>query len=97
MNLTNINDLTDKIIGERNTSNRESFEYELQMDVLGQIIKDARKSKKLSQEQLGQLVGVQKAQISKLENNFKNFKIDTIIKVLEALDAKVKLSVEFNH
>ncbi len=97
MKLTSIDKLTDRFIGKRGTPSRDQFEYELDMEILGAIIKDARRKKKLTQEQLGYLVGVQKAQISKLENSTKSFRIDTIIKVLDALGAKVKLSVEFGN
>jgi transcriptional regulator with XRE-family HTH domain len=36
---------------------------------LGQAIKQARQERNLTQAQLGELVGVPKAQISKIENN----------------------------
>jgi transcriptional regulator with XRE-family HTH domain len=39
------------------------------MEVLGKMIKTARQERNLTQEQLGQLVGVQKSQISKLESS----------------------------
>lgn len=58
---------------------------------------EARKGKKLSQEQLGALVGVQKAQISKIENNTKNFRLVTILPVMDALGMKVRLSVEYEN
>ena len=92
-----IDKLTDKVIGKIGTSERNNFEYELKMDVLGHVIKDARKKKQLTQTELGKLVGVQKSQISKLENNTKNFRIGTIMKVLDALGAKVKLHVELEN
>ena len=97
MKLTTIDELTDQIIGKRGSKKKDLFEYELRMDVLGTVIKDARKKRKLTQKQLGSLVGVQKSQISKLENNTKDFRIGTVIKVLEALGAKVKLSVELDE
>ena len=42
------------------------------------------------------MVGVQKAQISKLENNFTNARFDTVIKVFNALNAKVNFKVELS-
>jgi transcriptional regulator with XRE-family HTH domain len=48
----------------------------------------------VTQGDLGELLGVQKAQISKLENNTKDFRIGTILRALEALRAKVKMTVE---
>jgi len=96
MKLTSIDKLTDQIIGRKGTTEREVFEYDLRMDILGTVIKEARKRKKLTQNELGSLIGVQKSQISKLENNTKNFRIGTIIKALDALGAKVKLSVQLD-
>lgn len=43
----------------------------------------------LTQQQLGELVGVQKAQISKIENSVKNARFETRLKVFDALRAKV--------
>lgn len=94
MKLTSIDQLTDEVVGKRGTPEREDFEYELRMDILGTIIKEARKKRKLTQEQLGELLGVKKSQISKLENNTKDYRIGTVLKALNALGAKVKLSVE---
>jgi HTH-type transcriptional regulator / antitoxin HipB len=86
--------MLDKHIGKRGTEKRENFENELRIDLLGQAIKEARHARNLTQEQLGQLVGVQKAQISKIENSAKNARFETILKVFEALGAKVHFNVE---
>lgn len=67
------------------------------IDLLGQAIKHARQELNLTQEQLGELVGVQKAQISKIENSVKNARFETIMKVFEALGAKVNFNVEMNN
>jgi len=95
--LKDIDTLTDEFIGKRGTPAREKFEYELRMDIIGSMIKEARKRKKLSQEQLGAMVGVQKAQISKIENNTKNFRLVTILPIMDALGMKVRLSVEYDN
>jgi HTH-type transcriptional regulator / antitoxin HipB len=91
-----LEELTDDYIGKKGTPEREQFEFELKLDILGDMIKKARKEKKLTQEQLGQLVGVQKAQISKIENNAKDVRLSTIIRVFDALKAKVKMTVDFD-
>lgn len=84
----------DKLIGKTGTPDRDRFEYELQMDLIGKAIKQTRKDRHLTQEELGKLVGVQKAQISRLESNAGNVTIDTLIRVFSALKAKVKLPIE---
>lgn len=87
-------EMLDRVIGKKGTPPREKFEFNLQMDVIGDMIKRARKSKNLTQEELGKLIGVQKAQISKLEKSAKNVTIDTIIRVFDALDTKVKFRID---
>lgn len=91
-----LEELTDKYIGKKGTKEREHFEFELKLDILGEMIRKARKAQHLTQEQLGKLVGVQKAQISKIETNAKDVRFSTIMRVFEALQAKVKMSIEFN-
>jgi len=89
-----LDELIDLHIGEIGTDKRDDFESELRLDVLGQTIKKIRKEKQLTQEQLGELVGVKKAQISKIENNLTDARFDTILKVFKALNAKVNFHVE---
>ena len=90
--------MIDKHIGKLGTARRDSFENELKIELLGQAIKQARQDRNLTQEQLGELVGVQKAQISKLENSVTNARFETILKVFSALGAKVNFNVELlNH
>ncbi len=89
--------MIDKHIGKVGTERRDAFENELRTDLLGQAIKQARQERNLTQEQLGELVGVQKAQISKIENSVKNARFETILKVFDALGAKVNFNVELNN
>lgn len=96
MKTVSLNEMIDRHIGEVGTPRRDAFENELRLDLLGCAIKQARKEKNLTQEQLGGMVGVQKAQISKIENSVKNARFETIMKVFDALGAKVNFSVEIN-
>jgi HTH-type transcriptional regulator / antitoxin HipB len=84
----------DELIGKIGTPDRDKFEYELQMDLIGQAIRQTRQERQLTQEELGKLIGVQKAQISRLEKNAGNVSIDTLMRVFNALKAKVKLQIE---
>ena len=89
-----LDEIKDEFIGKKGTTEREQYEYDLQMDVLGELIKQTRIERKLTQEQLGDLIGVQKAQISRLENHTGNVTLSTILKVFSALKAKIKMQVE---
>ena len=92
-----LEEMKDKYMGKVGTADRDQYEYELRMDVLGRMIKQARQRRNLTQEQLGKLVGVQKAQISKLESSANSATIDTIIKVFKALKADIYFNVTLEN
>ena len=87
-------EMKDKYIGKKGTVDRDEYEYELRMDVLGKMIKAARQERNLTQEELGKLVGVQKAQISKLESSTNSATIDTVLRVFKALKADINFNVK---
>ena len=93
MKTYSLDEVTDKFVGKKGTPQREEFENELKLDLIGQTIKQIRKERNLTQEQLGELVGVKKAQISKIENSLTDARFDTIIKVFKALNAKINFNV----
>ena len=86
--------IKDEFIGKEGTEKRTIYEQELQLEILGELIKKARLERKMTQEELGKLIGVQKAQISKLENKTTNVTIETLLKVFGALKAKVNFNIE---
>jgi DNA-binding XRE family transcriptional regulator len=94
MKTYSLDEVTDKYIGKKGTPKRDEFENELRLDLIGNAIKQARKQRNLTQAQLGELVGVQKAQISKLENHLTDARFETILKVFKALNAKINFNVE---
>jgi len=83
-----------KFYGEKGTSERERFESLIELDLACENIKNLRKAKDLTQDQLGEMIGVKKAQISRLEKGDANVTIGTLLKVFKALDANVKLQIE---
>jgi len=87
-------EMKDKYIGKIGNPERDEYEYELRMDVLGKMIKLVRLERNLTQEQLEKLIGVQKAQISKLERSANSATIDTIIRVFRALKAEINFRVK---
>jgi DNA-binding XRE family transcriptional regulator len=89
-----LDDMIDQHIGSVGTERRDAFEEELRLDILGKKIKEIREEKHLTQEQLGELVGVKKAQISKIENNFTDARFETILKVFRALNARISFNIE---
>lgn len=97
LKMMTLDELKDRDIGKIGTPERDKYEFDLRMELLGEMIKSVRKERNLTQEQLGVLIGVQKSQISKLERSTKNVTIETILKIFGALNANVKFSVEMNE
>lgn len=89
-----LSELKDKTLGKVGTPKRDKYEQELRVEILAEQIKQLRIERNLTQEQLGELVGVQRAQISKMENNTGNVTIATLMKIFGALKAKVTFEIE---
>jgi len=89
-----LDEAKDKHLGKVGTDKRDIYEYELRLDLLGEMIKQTRQERNLTQTQLGELIGVQKSQISRIEKNAKNVTIETILRVFGALKAKINFNVE---
>ena len=86
----------DKYLGKTGTPDRDQYEFELQLDILGEMIRITRRQRQLSQDQLGKLVGVRKSEISKLESNARNMTIGTVLKVFNAMNANIKFSIQLD-
>lgn len=85
-------EIEDKYIGKKGTAERERYENEIEMFLVGNALREARQSRNLTQEELGKLVGVQKAQISRIENG-KNLTLSTIARFLKALNLNATLHI----
>ena len=84
MKFYTLDEITDKHIGKKGTPTRDTFEAEVEAALLGARIREARKLQNITQKELGERIGVQTAQISKIENG-RNLTISTIVRVLKAL------------
>lgn len=83
-------------VAKRGTKKGKAFEYDLRIDLLGQFIKELRQVRTLTQEQLGELAGVSKSQIAKIENDVKNVRLGTILKVVSALGASINFRIRWD-
>lgn len=72
-------------LGAKGTPARDMYEEEMAAFLVGDTIRKARQSQNLTQEELGAMVGVKKAQISRLERGGNNVTLSTISKVFRAL------------
>lgn len=91
-----LEELTDEAIGKVGTSKRDKFEADLKAELqayhIGDAIKQARLAKNLTQEELGAKIGVQKAQISRLEKG-KSITIASLMRVFKAMEIPLTLDM----
>ena len=92
-----LSEMEDKYIGKKGSPARDEYEYELKMELLGRMVKTTRKERNLTQEELGKIVGVNKSQISKLENHANSATIETILRVFNALKADIQFNVRVEN
>lgn len=86
-------EIKDKFLGKVGTPRRDAYEANLQRRIqahyFGELVKEKRKAKRLTQEQLAEMIGVQKGQVSKIENG-QNITLATVSRLLKALRINVR-------
>lgn len=80
-------EMLDKVVGEKGTPARNKFERKMDDFLIGEAIKRIREANNLTQEQLGERMGVKRAQISKIESG-KSITYSTIVRAFKAMGAK---------
>ncbi len=95
-NLKTLDTLIENNYGKKGTTKRDKFEQGYQEFRLGALIQEARLEKGLTQEQLAEKCGTNKAYISKIENNIKDVRLSTLKKIIEiGLEGNLELSIKF--
>ena len=94
MKITTHKDLLDEIVGKLGTEERENFESELKAEILAHKFKELRKKRRLTQSQLAERLGIEKGQISRIENGKFNLTLATINKISSELKVKVNFSFQ---
>lgn len=85
----------EKHYGKRGTAKRDKLEEGYQAFKIGALIHEARLERGLTQEQLAEKTGTTKSYISKIENDVKEVRISTLMKIVElGLGGKLQLSID---
>lgn len=89
MNFTPADKLIDDVWGKVGTPERDAMEAQLKEEIqayfVGEAIKKARMEQNLTQEELGERVGVKRSQICKLESGKSSITLSTMSRVFKAL------------
>jgi DNA-binding XRE family transcriptional regulator len=87
-------EVLNRFIGLQGTPERTDFENELNAEVLARQFKELRKKKQLTQAELAEKLGMEKGQISKIENGKFNLTLSTINKIALALGMRVNFDFQ---
>lgn len=85
----------EKHYGKKGNTKRDKLEKGYQEFKLGTLIYEARLEKGLTQEELAEKCGTNKAYISRIENDIKEVRISTLQKIVEVgLGGQLNLSIK---
>ena len=89
MHLTPLSTIVDEVWGEKGTAKRDVMEKQINDEVnsyyIGEAIRKARLAQTLTQYELGKKIGVQRAQICRLESGRSVITLPIMSRVFQAL------------
>ena len=97
MKLHTLDEMTDKYIGPIGTPKRDEYERKLADELhayhVGEAIKQAREAQSLTQAQLGEKMGVHKAQVCRIESG-KSITLASMMRAFRALGVQVAIDMQ---
>lgn len=97
MKLTSLEELKDRDLGPIGTPKRDEFERKLADEIhayhIGEAIKKARVAQSLTQEELGERMGVQRAQVCRIESG-KSITFASMMRAFKAMGVQVALEMK---
>ena len=97
MKLYSMEEVLDEIVGPVGTAERTAFDRDVEADILawrvGEAIRQARESQHLTQQQLGERVGIRRGQISRMERGG-GVTISSLIRVLKAIGIPASIDMQ---
>lgn len=85
-------EMLDRTLGPKGTPERDEYDAQVKYYLVGLAIRRAREAQNLTQEQLGERIGVQRARISSIEKGT-NLRLSTLRRIFTALGIEVNLSI----
>jgi DNA-binding XRE family transcriptional regulator len=92
--IQSFDELLDKKYGKIGSFRRAEFEYKAKAFMIGELLKEARKEAKMTQDQLAFKTGTKKSYISRLENGKIDIQLSTLFRIFEeGLGKKINLTL----
>lgn len=94
-NIKSWSTIKDEIYGKKGTSRRDELDREIEAFKIGYLIRQARESKNMTQEELAKLISKKRSYISRVENDGSNINLKTLYDIVEkGLGGKVNIAIE---
>lgn len=85
-------EMLDRSLGPKGSPERDEYDARVDDYLIGLAIRRAREARNLTQEQLGERIGVQRARICSIERGT-NLRLSTLRRIFSALGIEVKLDI----
>jgi len=93
--ITTWSQIKDQVYGEKGTERRDNLDRDAESFKIGLLLKKARESRHMTQEELGQIIAKKRTYISRVENDGSNITLSTLFDIVEkGLGGKVKISID---
>ena len=87
--------IKDEIYGRMGTERRDGLEREMEAIRIGLMIREARLAKKMTQQELADLVSKKRSFISRIEKDGSNMNLKTLYDIIEkGLGGKIDIVIE---
>jgi ribosome-binding protein aMBF1 (putative translation factor) len=94
-NLKSWTQIKDDVYGKKGSPRRDELDREVEAFKIGILIRQARESKKMTQEELGKVISKKRSYISRVENDGSNMNLKTLYDIVEkGLGGKVNIAIE---
>jgi len=93
--ITTWSQIKDQVYGEKGTERRDNLDREAESFKIGLLLKKARESRNMTQEELAQIIDKKRTYISRVENDGSNITLSTLFDIVEkGLGGKVRISID---
>ena len=93
--ITTLDEILDNKYGKKGNPKREKWEQQFEAFKLGVLLEEARIKLNMTQEELAEKCGTNKAYISRIENNASDIRLSTLMRIIQqGLGGHLKLTLQ---
>lgn len=94
-NIKTWSQIKDDVYGKKGSCRRDELDREVEAFKIGIMIRQARESRNMTQEELGKVISKKRSYISRVENDGSNMNLKTLFDIVEkGLGGKVNIAIE---